>query len=157
MNRERFFHSFRQTARRAGVDMHEFPVQALQRLLGGLVVDHRVGVLQLPLDVGFVLLRQVIDHVPFLVYLAALDEARLAGVPFHRRSQGLAAVENVQPRRTEIQAALHQFAQQRVHHSGIFGGSLAQPQYRFAPVAADAQRHNHLSILERGAVDQYGA
>src|SRR6185437_15939349 len=31
------------------------------------------------------------------------------------------------------------------------------PQHRFAPVAADAQRHNHLPIFERSAVDQHRA
>ena len=86
-------------------------MQTVQSTLGVGVVRHRVGVLEFPFDVGFVFVRQVIHDIAFLVDLAALDEGSLAGVAPHRRVQGFAPVEDVQTRRREVQAALHQLTQ----------------------------------------------
>jgi hypothetical protein len=58
-------------------------------------------------DVDFVFVRQVIRDIAFLVDLAALDERSLASMASHGRVQCLAAVENVQTRRREVQAALN--------------------------------------------------
>ena len=100
------------------------------------------------------LFGQVIYDVAFLVNLAALDEGCLTRVSADRRLQCLAAIQNIQTRRAEIQAALQQIAQQRSHYRCIFGRSFAQPQHRFAPVTADAQCHNYVPILEGSAVVQ---
>jgi FAD/FMN-containing dehydrogenase len=41
------------------------------------------------------------------------------------------------------------------HYRRVLGCSLAQAQHRFAPITADAQRHQYLAILERSAIDQH--
>ena len=89
--------------------------------------------------------------------LAALNEGGFSGVALHRRMQRLAAIENVEPRRAEIQTALHQIAQQRTDQRGIFGRAFTQPQHGFCAVAADAQGHDHLPVLERSPIDQHCA
>jgi hypothetical protein len=53
----------------------------------------------------------MVQHVPPLVDLAALDRRRLTGILLHRGGQRLAAVQNVEPRRDEIEPAFHQVAQ----------------------------------------------
>ncbi len=73
--------------------------------------------------------RQVIHDVAFLVDLAALDEGSLTGVASHGRMERFAAVEDVQPRQGEVQAALHQFTQQAAHYGRTF--RRAFPDTRF--------------------------
>ena len=73
-------------------------MQTVQRTLGVSIVRHSVGVLEFSFDVGFVLVRQVIHDIAFLVDLAALDERSLAGVASHGRVQRFAAVQDIQPR-----------------------------------------------------------
>src|SRR5258706_13425128 len=89
--------------------------------------------------------------------LATLDEGRLASVTSHRRVQRLAAIRDVKARRREVQAAVYQFAQQRVHYRRILGRSLADAQHRFTPIAANPKGYDHLPVLERSPVDQHGA
>src|SRR5712692_11947271 len=72
VQREGFFHPFLETPRRTRIDLAQLPPELLQRRLGGGVVGHRVGVLQPPSPVRPAALRQMIDHVPDLVNLAAL-------------------------------------------------------------------------------------
>jgi hypothetical protein len=55
---------------------------------------------------------QMIQHVSALVDLAALDRRRFARVLLHGRGQGLAAVQNIEPRFGEIESAIHQIAEQ---------------------------------------------
>src|ERR1039457_5175361 len=99
----------------------------------------------------------MIQHISPLVDLAALDRCRLTGVLLHRCCQRLAAIQNVQPRRDEIEAAFHQVAQQLAHHRRVLRGSLPYAQDRFAPVFTDAQRGHHLLPFERRRVDQQRA
>src|ERR1019366_6396666 len=97
----------------------------------------------------------MIDHVPPLVHLAALDQSRLADMTAHRRRQRLASVQHIQPKDAEVQRARRQILEQRAHHAGVLRRSFAQAQHDFAPVRADAQGHDHLPIPERRAVDQH--
>jgi hypothetical protein len=48
----------------------------------------------------------MIEHVPSLVNLAALDRRRFASVLLHRGRQRLAAIQNVEPWLREIEPAL---------------------------------------------------
>src|SRR5450755_619161 len=52
----------------------------------------------------------MVDHIPPLVHLAALDQRRLARMPPHRRRQRLAAIQYVQTRHAEVQPARRQIA-----------------------------------------------
>ena len=92
MNGERLFETFLQAASCTRIQMHQFMMQALQRSFGVLIVGHRIGVLQFPSDIRFMVFRQVVQDVTFLVDLTALDECRLARVPAYGRLQRLAAV-----------------------------------------------------------------
>jgi hypothetical protein len=100
---------------------------------------------------------QVIDDVALLVNLTTLDEGRLARVLPHGGSERFAAIQNVQPRRREVQSALYQFTQQSARHRRVFGRALADAQYGFGPIAANPKGCNHLPVLERCAVDQHRA
>jgi hypothetical protein len=51
-----------------------------------------------------VFVRQVIHDIAFLVDLAALDERSLASVATHGRVQRFTTVQDIQPRRGEVQA-----------------------------------------------------
>ena len=93
--------------------------------------------LKFAFDVGFVFVRQVIHDVAFLVDLAALDEGSLAGVASHGRMQRFAAVEDVQPRRREVQSALHQFTQQSRSLPPYFPSRLRG--YSISPVFASTK------------------
>ena len=83
--------------------------------------------------------------------------ADVAGVLFHRRAERLAAIQHVQSRLAEIQSAIHQIAQQLAHHRGVFGGTLPEPQDRFAPVLTDSQCHHHLLAGKGCGVNQQRA
>ena len=58
-------------------------MQLRERPSGGLTISHRVGILQLPAYAGLVFLRQVVQHVAFLVNLATLDEGGFPSVTLH--------------------------------------------------------------------------
>ena len=92
MDGQRLFHPFSQTARRARIEIHQFPMQDAQRLLGCGIIFHRVGRVQLFRNSRFLFIGQMIEHVSSLVDLAALDRCRLTGVFLHRSGQRLAAV-----------------------------------------------------------------
>jgi hypothetical protein len=113
--------------------------------------------LPFPSEVGFILFRQVIDDVAFLVNLTALEEGCLASVPADRRRPGLAALYDLPPWRAEIASALPPIAQQGSHDGRVLGCSFAPAQPRFASVTAEAQGRDHLPILARSAVDPHGA
>jgi hypothetical protein len=81
MHGQGFFKTFFQAAGRARIQMHQFVMQALQRALGVLVIGHCIGALQLPPNIRFVLLGQMIDDIALLMDLAALDKGCLAGLP----------------------------------------------------------------------------
>jgi hypothetical protein len=98
VNRERFLQTFFQTTGGAGIQIHQLSVQTHQHALGFYVIHHGVGILEFPFYIGLVLLRKMVHHMALLVDLATLDETGLAGVPAHCRVQGLATVENIQPR-----------------------------------------------------------
>lgn len=72
-------------------------------------------------------------------------------------SQSLTAVQDVQPQGGEVHAAFHQLAQQAAHQRRAFCRALAQPQHRFAPIAANTKGYDHLPVFKRCAVDDYGA
>ena len=57
------------------------------------------------------LIGQMIQHVPPLMNLAALDRSRLAGVLLYCRAERLAAIEPVQSRLAKIQPPIVQLAQ----------------------------------------------
>ena len=86
-------------------------MQRVQRLLGGGVVFQSVGCAQFLRHCRLLFIGQMIQHVPTLVDLAALDRCRLTGVLLHRGTQRLASIQNVQPRLGEIEAAIHQVGQ----------------------------------------------
>src|SRR5215471_16838200 len=106
MHRESFLHPFLQTARGAGIEMHQLAMQTFQRPLGVAVIRHAVSISQFSSHVSLEVLGKVIDHVTFPVYLAALNEGRFPAMMLDRRAQGFAAVENIEPWRSEIQTAL---------------------------------------------------
>ena len=132
-------------------------MQLIQRLLGGGVIFQSVGRIQPFRHPWLLFVGQMIQHVPPLVDLAALDRRRLAGVLFHRRGQRLAAIQNVEPRLGEIEPAIHQVAEQLTDHRRVFRRSLPNAQDRFPPVFTDAQRGHHLLSFERRRVDQQRA
>src|SRR3954471_19147202 len=115
MDRERLFEAFLQTASRARVQMHQLEMQLFQRAFGIGIISHGRGVLPFPSEVGFILFRQVIDDVAFLVNLTALEEGCLASGPADRRRPGLAALYDLPPWRAEIASALPPIAQQGSH------------------------------------------
>src|SRR5260370_17649072 len=71
--------------------------------------------------------------------LAALDESRFAGVTSHSRVQRFAAIQDVEPRRAEVQSALRQFTEQRAYHRRIFRRALTNSQHRLGSIAANAK------------------
>jgi hypothetical protein len=154
MHGQRLFHPFSQAPRRTRVQIHQFAMQRVQRLLGRGVVFQRIGRVELRRHGRLLFLGQMVQHVPPLVDLTALDRRRLAGILFHRSSQRLAAIQNVEPRLGEIEAALHQVGKQLAHHRCVLGGALPNPQDHFPPVFIDAQRGYHLLPLERRRVHQ---
>ena len=72
-------------------------------MLARAVLFQSVCRVQFFLDHRFLFASYMIQHVPPLVNLAALDRRRFAGMLLYRRGQRLAAVQNVetQPRETE--------------------------------------------------------
>src|SRR4051794_26810163 len=72
MNCKRLFEPFLQAASRARIEMQEFAMQSFQRLLSVCVISHGISALQLSSDRRFMLFRQVIHNVPFLMDLTAL-------------------------------------------------------------------------------------
>jgi hypothetical protein len=102
----------------------------------------------------FLFIGQMIQHIPPLVNLAALDRRRLASVLLHCRRQRLAAIQNVEPRLGKIEPTLQQIAQQLTHHRRVFRCSLPDAQDRFPPVFTDSQRGNHLLSFEGRRIDQ---
>ena len=83
-------------------------MQRVQRLLGSGVIFQSVRHVQLLRHRRFLYVGQMIQHVPSLVDLAALDRCRLPGVLLHRGRQRLATIQNVQPGLSEIETAIHQ-------------------------------------------------
>ncbi len=86
------------------------------------------------------MLGQSFDNVARLVNLAALDRC----VPTKRAAdcldQRLRAVHDKQAAVLGIQATFDQIVQQRLHHGGIFGGTLQQAKRVFDTAAIDADR-----------------
>jgi hypothetical protein len=83
INRQRFFQSFAQAARRARIQIHQFAMQSLQRLFGRRIVFPRVSLVQLSGHQGLVLVAQVIQNIAPLVNLAVLNQRRLASIPLY--------------------------------------------------------------------------
>ncbi len=98
VNGERFLQSLLQATGGTRIDIHEFAMQTIQGALGVAVVDHRVGVLHLPLHIGLVLLRKMVNYISFLVNLASLDECGFAGVVPHGRRKRLATIQDIEMR-----------------------------------------------------------
>ena len=88
-----------------------------------------------------------------LVHLTALDRGLLSRVLADRLRQRLRAVEHIQHRRREIDAAPGQILQQFADHRGVLARSLPQPQNRFRPVDGHSQRRHQVLALELNAVD----
>ena len=99
-------------------------MQFVQRLLGGGVIFQSVGCVQFLGHPRFLLIGQMVQHIPPLVDLAALDRHRLTSVLFHRGGQRLATIQNVEPRCDEIEPAFHQVAQQLTNHRRVLRRSL---------------------------------
>ena len=100
---------------------------------------------------------QVIDDVAPFVNLATLDEPRFAGMLAHGCGERFASIEDVKPRRREVQAALHQLTQQRTYHRSILRRAFANAQHGFCSIAANPKGGDHLPVLERRAIDDDGA
>ena len=111
MHGQGLFHPFAQTPRRTRIEIHQFAMQLIQRLLGSGIVFQSVGRIEPFRHTRFLFVCQMLHHVASLVDLAPLDRRRFAGVLFHGRGQGLAAVQNVESRFGEIESATHQIAQ----------------------------------------------
>jgi hypothetical protein len=82
--------------------MHQFEMQQLERTLGIHIIGHGIGILQFRSNVSFMLFRQVVYDIAFLVDLTTLEEGGLASVPTDGRVQGFTAIQHIQPRRAEI-------------------------------------------------------
>ena len=67
-------------------------MQSVQRLLGCILVFHRIRRIQLLGYQWLLIGRQMIQYIAPLVDLAALDQRRLASMALHRRVQRLAAI-----------------------------------------------------------------
>ena len=74
-----------------------------------------------------------------------------------RLGERLRAVEHIEHRRREIDAAPGQILQQFADHRGVLARPLPQPQNRFRPVHGDSQRRDQVLALELNAVDVDGA
>jgi len=83
-----------QAPRRTRIEVHQFAMECIQRLLGGGVVFQSIGRMQPFSYRRFLFVGQMIQHIPALMDLAALDRRRLAGVFF------TAAVSALPPSRT---------------------------------------------------------
>ena len=92
------FHSFAQAPRRTGIEVHQFAVECVQRLLGSGVVFQSIGRVEPFSHRRFLFVGQMIQHIAALMDLAPLDRRRLAGVLFHCGSQCLAAIQNIESR-----------------------------------------------------------
>jgi hypothetical protein len=75
----------------------------------------------------------MIQYVASLVDLAPLDRGRFPGVFFHGCREGLAAVQNIEPRYREIQPAIQQIAEQFADYRGVFRGAFRIPKIIFFP------------------------
>ena len=60
---------------------------------------------------GFVLVGDVIQYIASLVHLTALNRCRFASILLDCRVQRFAAIQNIEPRLTEIEPAMHEFAE----------------------------------------------
>jgi hypothetical protein len=89
------------------------------------------------------------------VNLAALDERRIARVGDHCGSQRLAAVEQIEPRLIEIDAALGQFPEQLLHHNRILDRTLPHPEHDLVAEPVNTDRHDQMLALEDGPVHQH--
>ena len=73
MDSQRLLHSFAQTPRRARIEIHQFAMQRVQGLLGIRVIFQSVGRIQSLRDRRFLFVGQMIQYIPTLVDLAAMD------------------------------------------------------------------------------------
>ena len=87
---------------------------------------------------------------------AALNDAVLAESGRDRRSDGLAAVDDEQPRLLGVQAPLDQIAEQGVTHGLVLGAALPQTQWVLAPLGVDAQSDHDAVLGDQDAVDEDG-
>ena len=120
MHGQGLLHPFAQTPCRARIEIHQFAMQLIQRLLGSGVVFQSVSRIEPFRYRWFLLVGQMIQHVSPLVDLAALDRRRVTRVLFHGGSQGLAPVQNVEPRFGEIESATDQIAEQFANYGRVF-------------------------------------
>src|SRR6476469_954526 len=125
MHGERFVLAFLQTARRAGVQMHELVQQRVKRALSVGVVARSVGIAQFAADGHLLFLAEVVDHIANLMHLATLDLSARTRQLANGCVQSLTAIQNIQTRHLEIDAAALQVLQQLPDYSAVLGGALA--------------------------------
>src|SRR5882724_6992909 len=125
MHGERFILGFLQTARRAGIQMHELVQQRVERTLGVGVVAQRVGIAQFAADCHLLFLAEVVDYIANLMHLTALDLSAGTGQLADGGVQRLATIQNIQSRHFEIDAAALQILEQLPDYGAVLGGALA--------------------------------
>ena len=111
------------------------------------------GVLQRLADRRVQPLREMAEHVPALVHLAALHHA--AGTEDLRDgpAQARSAVDDEQQRPVRRQPARHEVAQQAAGDGRGLGGALAQAEHVFPALGVDPQRDHHAVVPKDLAVD----
>ena len=90
--------------------MHQLVMHSVERLLGRRILLPRIGGIESSCQRRFLLLGQVVEYVPALMYLTALDPCRGTGELLDGWLQSLRAVEPIESWRREIESVLQQIA-----------------------------------------------
>src|SRR4029079_3784519 len=157
MERQRFFHTFFQTATRARIDVIQLMVDAEQGGFRLAITAKVVGICELAVPSRLVLRRKVIADVTTLVELTAQNRTGISAILADSCPQRLAAIDQIQMRLPEVQTPIRQIREQRITRCLILAGTLVKPENRFAPRMIDAQRCYQVLLLELDTVQQQGA
>ena len=85
-----------------------------------------------------------------------MSQRRLARVLAHGLAQRLGAVDDVESRLREIDAAVSQIREQRRDDRRVLRRSLTQPKHHFSPVVVHSQRHDQVLPFALHSVDIEG-
>ena len=138
MQRQRFFQTFLQATGRTRVDVVQFVLEAQQGRLGLAVTAKVVGIGQAAIPTGLLFLSKMPNDVATLVKLAAEKGTSFSTILPHPRPQGLAAVDNIQMKLSEVQPAIGQVREQSVACGLVLTGALMKSEDRFTPRFIDA-------------------